>query len=338
MRQPALSRLSISDSARYNLRSTIPIWVLVVVLTIVVVATSTPFRSGINVSNVLTEMAPLIVVSAGQALVILLGGIDLSVGSVMSLSTVLVASYATFGGNGIANLVLVLAMGLCVGLVNGFGTILGINPLIMTLSTLAAVKGIALLILASPGGTLSPEISSLVDLGVGNVPFFFLLALVLALLVWYVSSATTWGRRIYAVGSSTANAAKSGIDWRKTTVLTYAGSGLLAAIAGLALVGRVYSGDPLSGDPYALDSITAVVLGGIALTGGRGSILGAVAGAMLLALVDNVLTIYGVSAYYQFVAKGLILIGALLVYNVGGFNPGKLVRVPPRLWGRKRAQ
>ena len=319
--------LRLSDSARYNLRSTIPIWILMVLAVAVASATSEPFRSSINVSSVLSVMAPLMIVSVGQALVILLGGIDLSVGSVMSLTTVLAASYDVFGGNGATNMILILAVGVAFGLVNGIGVVLDINPLIMTLSTLAAAKGIALLILSSPGGTLSDQANNLINLSWGNVPFFFLLACAVVLVSWYLVSATRWGLRIYAVGANVSNAAKSGIDWRLTTVAAYTVSGILASVAGLALLGRVYSGNPLAGDHYALDSITAVVLGGIALTGGRGSILGAAAGAMLLALVDNLFNIYGVDPYYQYVAKGLILIAALLLYNVGGLNPVKLTHL-----------
>lgn len=326
--------LALTDSARYNLRSTIPIWVLMVLAVVVAGTTSDPFRSSVNVSSVLSVMAPLMIVSVGQALVILLGGIDLSVGSVMGLTTVLAASYTSFGGNGITNLILVVAVGLAFGLVNGIGIVLEINPLIMTLSTLAAAKGIALLILSSPGGTLSAEVNNLLNLSWGAVPFFFLLACVIVLALWYLVSTSRWGFRLYAVGSNVSNAAKSGIDWRRTTIVTYALSGVLASVAGLALLGRVYTGSPLAGDPYALDSITAVVLGGIALTGGRGSILGAVAGAMLLALVDNLLNIYNVDPYYQYVAKGLILIAALLLYNVGGLNPVKLTDLRAHFWPR----
>jgi ribose transport system permease protein len=179
--------------------------------------------------------------------------------------------------------------------------------------------------------------NALIDLSWGNVPFLFIFAAVLALVIWYLVSASPWGLRLYAVGASVSNAAKSGINWRRTTITTYALSGLLASLAGLALLGRVYSGDPLAGDPYALDSITAAVLGGIALTGGRGSVLGAVAGAMLLALVDNLMNTYSVYSYYQYVIKGLILVAALVLYNVGGLNPAKLVRITPRWLGPLQA-
>lgn len=323
--------LRISDSARYNLRSTIPIWVVLVVTTVIVSLISEPFRSGINIGNLVAVMAPLIIVSCGQCLVILLGGIDLSVGSVMSLATVVAASYTTFGGDFGVNVAIILGIGLAIGLINGAGVILGINPLIMTLSTLALAKGAALLVLSSPGGALAPTMNAVLNLGTGLVPlFFFPLAVVIAIVLWYLLSATTIGRRIYAVGGSVPNAAKSGINWRRTTLLVYAVSGLLATVAGLALLGRIFTGDPLSGDPYTLDSITAVVLGGVALTGGRGSILGAVAGAMLLALIDNLFNIFNIFSYYQFVAKGLILIVALFLYTAGDFRQIDLHRIMPR--------
>jgi ribose transport system permease protein len=325
------SAFRVSDSARYNLRSTIPIWVILILTIGVVSVISEPFRSGINVGNLLAVMAPLIIVACGQCLVVLLGGIDLSVGSVMSLATVVAASYTSFGGGFVANVAIVLGIGLAVGLVNGAGVILGINPLIMTLSTLALAKGAALLVLSSPGGLLAPTMNDLLNLSVGLIPaFFFPLAIVIALVLWYVLSATTAGRHIYATGGSVPNAAKSGIHWQRTTLLVYAASGLLAAIAGLALLERIFTGDPLSGDPYTLDSITAVVLGGVALTGGRGSLLGVVAGAMLLALIDNLFNIFNIFSYYQYVAKGLILIVALLLYSAGDLRQIGLQRVIPR--------
>lgn len=328
MRRSAI--LPISDSARYNLRSTIPIWLLLIVTVAVVSIVSEPFRSSINVGNLAAVMAPLIIVACGQCMVVLLGGIDLSVGSVMSLATVVAASYTTFGGSFAANAAIVLGIGLAIGLANGAGVLLGINPLIMTLSTLAFAKGAALLILSSPGGALAPSMNDLLSLGIGLVPlFFFVLALVLAVVFWFVLSATAIGRRIYATGGSAQNAAKSGLHWQQTTMLVYAVSGLLAAVAGLALLGRIFTGDPLSGDPYTLDSITAVVLGGVALTGGRGSLLGAVAGAMLLALIDNLFNIFNVFSYYQYVAKGLILIVALLLYSAGDLRRIDFRRILP---------
>ncbi len=331
------SAFRVSDSARYNLRSTIPIWVILILTVGVVSVISEPFRSGINVGNLLAVMAPLIIVACAQCMVVLLGGIDLSVGSVMSLATVVAASYTSFGGDFAANVAIVLGIGLAVGLVNGVGVILGINPLIMTLSTLALAKGVALLVLSSPGGTLSSTMNDVLNLSVGLIPvFFFVLAVVITFVLWYVLSATTIGRHIYATGGSIPNAAKSGIHWQRTTLLVYAASGLLAAVAGLALLERIFTGDPLSGDPYTLDSITAVVLGGVALTGGRGSLLGVVAGAMLLALIDNLFNIFNIFSYYQYVAKGLILIVALLLYSASNLRQISLHRVIPRYLLRQR--
>jgi ribose transport system permease protein len=325
------SAFRISDSARYNVRSTIPIWMILIVTIALVSVISEPFRSDINIGNLLAVMAPLIIVACGQCMVVLLGGIDLSVGSVMSLATVVAASYASFGGDFAANIAIVLGIGLAIGLVNGCGVILGINPLIMTLSTLAFAKGAALLVLSSPGGSPASTMNDLLNFGVGLIPLFFiLLALAIAIVLWYVLSTTTIGRCIYATGGSVPNAAKSGIHWQQTTILVYAASGLLAAVAGLALLGRVFTGDPLSGDPYTLDSITAVVLGGVALTGGRGSLLGAVAGAMLLALIDNLFNIFNIFSYYQYVAKGLILIVALLLYSAGDLRQINIRRVVPQ--------
>lgn len=311
-----------SGSTTYNLRLTTPIWILTFIIICIASIASEPFRSPFNITTLLSEIAPLLLVATGQAIVILLAGVDLSVGSLMSLSTVLAASYSTIGGNGTVNTLLILLVGLVVGAINGTGIILGINPLIMTLSTMAIVKGMALFIMPSPGGTVAPDIMGLLMLNLGIIPFFFLLALLTTAIIWFVTSETRWGRRIYAVGFSAINASRSGINTKLITLSAYMLSGLLASIAGLALVGRIFSGDPLVGDPYTLDAITVAVLGGIALTGGKGSLLGVLPGAVLLALIDNVLNMLNVFSYYQYIAKGLILIAALCIYNMNTLRTG----------------
>jgi ribose transport system permease protein len=308
----------VSGSTLHNLRSTIPVWIFTASLIFVAALFSAPFRTPTNATSLLSLAAPLIIAATGQAIVVLLGGIDLSVGSVMSLATALAASYEAFGGSAPTNAALVLLAGAAVGVLNGLGVIAGINPLVMTLSTYVAVRGVALFVLPSPGGEVPGALLGFATLQLGAVPLFFVLAVAAALVVWLLTAETKWGRRLYAVGSSASNAEKSGINGGRVILLGYAASGLLASIAGLALVGRLYSGDALAGDPYTLNSITAVVLGGIALSGGRGSVLGVLPGALLLSSIGNVLNFFGVSSSYQFVATGLILIAALFAYGAGG--------------------
>lgn len=305
-------------TTRANLRPTIPIWIVTIVAVVVAYAISVPFRSGTNVSSLLLGMAPLLLVAAGQGIVILTGGIDLSVGSVVSLATVLAATTIGIDGSGTLNVVLVLAAGLAIGVANGIGVVSGINPLVMTLASMGIVKGGALLIMDAPGGSVPNGLLEQLTWSFGSLPMVFLIAIAVVLLVWLVTSETRFGQALYAVGHSAPAARRAALRSNRVLIAAYALSGLCAALGGLILVGRVFSGDPLIGDAFALDSITAVLLAGIAVTGGRGAILGVIPGVLLLALVDNLLNLAGVFSYYQYIAKGLILIVALALYNAAG--------------------
>jgi ribose transport system permease protein len=304
-------------TTRANLKPTIPIWIVTIVAVVVAFAVSTPFRTGTNASSLLLGMAPLLLVAAGQGIVILTGGIDLSVGSVVSLATVITAS-SLGDGSGTLNVVLVVVAGVVIGTANGVGVAAGINPLVMTLATMGIVKGGALLIMDSPGGTVPESLLEGLTWSFGSVPLSFLLSLGVVVVAWLLTSETRFGHTLYAVGHSGIGARRAALRTNRTLIVAYALSGLLASLGGLVLVGRVFSGDPLIGDAFSLDSITAVLLAGIAVVGGRGAILGIIPGVLLLALVDNLLNLAGVFSYYQYITKGLILIVALALYNAAG--------------------
>ncbi|MGX6447377.1 ABC transporter permease [Patulibacter sp. S7RM1-6] len=304
-------------TTRSNLKPTIPIWIVTIVAVVVALVVSTPFRTDTNASSLLLGMAPLLLVAAGQGIVILTGGIDLSVGSVVSLATVITAS-SLGDGSGTLNVVLVVLAGLAVGVANGIGVVAGINPLVMTLATMGIVKGGALLVMDSPGGAVSQSLLEGLTWSFGAIPLTFLIALVVVVVAWLATSETRFGQALYAVGHSSLGARRAALPTARVLIAAYALSGVLAALGGLVLVGRVFSGDPLIGDAFSLDSITAVLLGGIAVVGGRGALLGVIPGVLLLALVDNLLNLAGVFSYYQYITKGLILIVALALYNAAG--------------------
>ena len=300
---------------------------------IIAFSSSVPFRTSVNQNSLLMRLTPLLFASIGQTIVIVLGGIDLSVGSVISLATVLVASYESIGADPVINVLLTVMAGIVVGAINGLGCNAGINPMIMTLSTMTAAKGLALLVLGSPGGKVSSQLLSIVTTNLGPVPVAFVAALVTLAIAWFTLSETKWGRNTYATGSDPAHAYSTGIRTGRIQLIAYTISGLTAALAGIVMAGRIYSGDPLVGDPVSLDSITAVVLGGIALTGGRGSLIGVLAGVLLLGLLDNVMNMFGIFSYYQYIIKGLILIAALYTYNMS--SPQKNGHMPRWLAGIK---
>lgn len=307
-----------------GLKPAIVITLVSLIAVVVAAIVSEPFRSPTNVESLLFQMAPLLLVAAGQAIVITTAGIDLSVGSMMSLATVLAASTSSSAG---LVILIVLAVGLAGGLGNGIGVVAGVNPLVMTLATMAIFRGVALLILGQPGGVVPPDLLTPLTTVFNHVPLTFLLALGGVALLWLASAETRWGRALFAVGGDQAHARRARLPVKRTLLIAYGVSGLFAALAGLALVARIYSGDPNVGDPFQLDSITAALIGGIAVTGGRGSVLAVIPAVLLLALTDNLLNLAGVFSYWQYIAKGAILIVTLWIYHATGRDTGLLTMV-----------
>jgi ribose transport system permease protein len=245
----------------------------------------------------------------------MMAGIDMSVGSVLSLSTVLMASLSTTIGVLPAILVTLLA-GLVAGALNGGGIVaLRIPPLIMTISTGAIIQGISLLIMNKPGGRVD---SSLLFLGktLGPISVSGILAILLYAIIFAVMHYTRLGRYWYATGGNPLHARQSGLPTQKLTIMSYAASGLFASIAGILLAVRIFSGDPVIGASYSMDSVAAAVVGGILLSGGIGTVAGTFAGAMVLSIINNILNMLKVFAYYQYIIKSLILILALLIFQL----------------------
>lgn len=265
-----------------------------------------------NLLNVGRQASVVAIVALGQALVIIGRGIDLSVGSVIGLSAVVAAVVMQNTGVEVIGLTAGLATGLACGVVNGLlYTRFGINPFIATLGTLSVARGIALLM---TGGIPVPVsgFSEFVGAGrIGGIPVSFLLMIVLAIAVHIFASRTVRGREIYAIGDNPKAARLAGVDLKATRLFIFAFCGLLAGLGGLILSGNLASADPNLGLGYELDVIAAVILGGTALSGGRGSIAGVVIGALLMALLNNAFVLLGISAYWQVVTKGLVIILAV---------------------------
>lgn len=270
------------------------------------------FLSPRNLLNVGRQASVVAIVALGQALVIIGRGIDLSVGSVIGLSAVVAA--VVIGSTGVQSIGLAagLLTGLACGLVNGLlYTRMKINPFIATLGTLSVARGIALLM---TGGIPVPigGFAEFVGAGrIAGIPVSFLLMIVLAVAVYVFAVRTVRGREIYAMGDNPKAARLAGVDLKATRLFVFAFCGLLAGLGGLILSGNLASADPNLGMGYELDVIAAVILGGTALSGGRGSIIGVVIGALLMALLNNAFVLLGISAYWQVVTKGLVIIFAV---------------------------
>lgn len=261
-----------------------------------------------NLVNVSGQIAALLVVSLGQMIVALVAGIDLSVGSVMSLAGSLVATQPDpVWGVGLA-----LCLGLGVGLVNGLGvTLAGIHPLVMTLATMTFLQGVAYLVLPIPGGTVPATLGDLANGSLWGMPKPMLWCAACALLVYALLHRTRLGLHIFAVGANARSAHLNGVRSVAVVLAAYVTCSLLAVVAGIYLAARVSSGDPAMGAAFGLESVTAVALGGIQLTGGVGSILGVVTGALSLGLITNGINLLGISPFLRGAITGALLLVAV---------------------------
>jgi ribose transport system permease protein len=262
------------------------------------------FQNKQNLLNLVAQAAPLTIVAIGQMMVVLVRGLDLSVGAVISLSTAILAL------NGPAWVLLpsvFLAAGL-IGFINGIAvTRLHVHPIIVTLSVMSIVQGITMLIRPVAGGAVPKIVTHLVTGEFFGIYMPLIWFVMVILLGWKLIHGSRFGLHLFAIGGGDA-AHSFGITERRNTVLAYMLCSGFAALAGIFLAGRIASGDPNIGTLFAIDSITAIALGGVQLAGGVGSLQGTVVGAVLLALLANGLNLEGVSAFIQTVIKGAILL------------------------------
>lgn len=262
--------------------------------------------------SILNTALPLVFVATGQCLVVITGGIDLSVGGVMSLCVAVTAVTAA-GGKPVpyAWLLLVLVLGTACGAVNGVIVARArIAPILTTLATLSIFSGLALKVLPVPGGTAPAGVRNV--LTNPNQPTG-LIWLGLAVAGWLALRRTRFGMQVYAVGSDEASAVAVGVPAAWVKIRVYALSGLFSALAAVFFVSTTTSGDANAGNPFILTSIASVVVGGVAFSGGRGSALGVMAGAFALTLVIDVLFFAGIDPLYQSLFQGLFLVVAVLL-------------------------
>ncbi|HWA79858.1 MAG TPA: ATP-binding cassette domain-containing protein, partial [Acetobacteraceae bacterium] len=275
------------------------------------------FLTARNLTDLATQLAPLAIASLGQMAVILLGGIDLAVGPTISLVTG-IASW-TIVSNGVgpitAGIMLALATGVAVGGVNAFLIVwLGLSDLIATLASYSFVFGLALIVRPSPGGEIGDRFLSLASAAFGGIPVITLLTLGLYIAAECLLSRGRIGARLYATGSRAEAGFAAGLNIARIRIAAYLFCGLMAAIAGLLVAAEIGSGDPQAGTPFTLTSITAVVVGGTSIFGGSGTALGTLLGALLVIVLQNVLSQLQVSAYTQYVWTGVITLIAVALY------------------------
>lgn len=298
------------------------IWVLLLLLLLPIIAITPEFIRPANLANVLQQMVPLGLIAIGQTYVILGGGIDMSVGSQISLVSLIASSLMTDQPLTIVSVTLIcLGIGLMIGFMNGFILkVFPMPPLIATLCTGYFVQGIAFALHKTSGGYIPASFNRVVTANWGMVSVPFLLFLVLFMFGWYILNKTRQGRYVYALGGAPDVLEKSGVSCDRTRIKTYMISGLLCAVVGLYLAARLRSGSARYGDDYTLLSITAVVAGGTPLAGGIGGLTGTGAGAILISMLTNVLNNIAFrynlqSAYYKDIITGILLISAMYFYR-----------------------
>jgi ribose transport system permease protein len=278
------------------------------------------FLAAANLSPLAVVLAPFLLISMAQALPIVSGhgGLDLSVGPVAGFVTVLVAASlepASITNPG-AVLVIILGSGALIGAVNGLLiAYLRIPPVIVTLGSYLVLSGLAVQLLPSPGGTVPPWLSGLAG-SAGGIPLM-IIPIAAAVVAWMGLKSTSFWRNLLIMGGDERCAFTAGINVDLLRVCVYVLSGLLAAVAGIALAASLGSGDATVGANYSLISFAGAALGGISLAGGRGGMLGAAAGGCILFLVQNLLTLANVSVFQQQIAEGLLLVFALVANSVG---------------------
>jgi ribose transport system permease protein len=287
------------------------------ILTGLVIAASlaTPlFLEKNNIGNVLAQSAVISVLAIGQLLVILTRGVDLSVGSVVALASVLGALAFEDGGGGAVVIGAMVGTGLAVGLINGAVFVYGRvpHPFIVTLATLSIARGLALIFSdGRPHPGMPQSVQTIGGDSIDWLPYSFFAVAGLALLAWVLTKKLVWGRWIYAVGGNPEAARRTSIPVGKVLLSVYALSGLAAGIGALLTAGRTNSGSPAFGELAELDAIAAVVIGGAAFAGGRGHVGNALVGALMIGVIRNALNLLGVDAFYQLVAIGVVILIAV---------------------------
>lgn len=284
------------------------------IILIIIFSVSNPsFTKMSNILTILRQASIVGVCSVGMTFVILTGGMDLSVGSVIGVGCVAGAQLLSSGAPIPVAVAVVLAIGALSGLFNAmFINRLGIAPIIMTLGTMTSLRGVAYLLCDGFAVYGIPENYKFIGQGYfGGLPVPVIIMAICFLIGWFILNRTSFGREIYGIGGNVEAARLSGVNVRRTIAKVYMFAGVMYALAGLILMARVNSGQPSSGEGYEMDVITGVVLGGVSINGGEGSILGVVVGVLLLSTLQNGMVLMNFSDFWQRVVKGIVLILAV---------------------------
>ena len=285
-----------------------------VVLLLITATVSDVFFTQRNLSNLLRQAVTNGVLSLGMLVVILTGGIDLAVGSVVALTAVMVSGMSEQGMPLILAILICLVVGVAAGAVNGFFIArFKLQPFIVTLATMGAIRGLVFVYSDIPITPSDPAFRAVLGAGfIGPFPVSALIMLACYPIVWFFLNRAKAGRAIVAIGGNEEAVRLAGISVTWHIFLAYMISGLFAALAGVILASRLGIAQPSVGSGFELDAIAACVIGGAILGGGGGSTFGTLAGVVSLGMIDNLLNLFNVQSYYQQIFKGVIILVAVL--------------------------
>lgn len=288
-------------------------WILMLALFFAYAAMQPGVISNAQIGTLCSDTLPLVTLALGEGLVIITAGIDLSVGGILSLGTAIAAIHFTNGSQTFVWSIVIIALGIAAGAVNG--ALIGylrLQPFIVTLASWSIFDGIALEVLPTQGGSVPTGFSNWIGASTAGIPNAVWAILAMAV-VWLWFKQTRVARRIFALGSDREGARISGVHRPRTLMVTYAISGLCAAVAALFYAMLTASGDPTAGDGLILPAVAAVVIGGTSLFGGQGGFIGTIAGALTLTLLGDVIFILNLPSYWTVFADGFLLVVAVLL-------------------------
>ena len=297
-----------------ELTTVIALIILMAVITII----NSNFLTANNLLNLLLQVTSNALIAFGMTFVILTGGIDLSVGSILALSSALTAGLLGSGMPVTLEILISLILGCILGMMNGLLISYGkLAPFIVTLATMTIFRGATLVY--TNGNPITKGLSDTFlfqFLGQGyivGIPFPVIIMFIVFIVLYVLLHKTAFGKSVYAIGGNEKAAYISGVKLNKVKIIIYSISGIMASISGLIITSRLSSAQPTAGASYEMDAIAAVVLGGTSLSGGKGRILGTLIGALIIGVLNNGLNIIGVSAFWQQVVKGVVILIAVLI-------------------------
>ncbi|MFN8450375.1 MAG: ABC transporter permease [Anaerolineae bacterium] len=283
-----------------------------VILIIIAASASDVFFTQRNLTNLLRQIVSNGIISLGMLIVILTGGIDLSVGSVVALAAIMASGLQAY-----IPLPLAVAAALLAGVISGAvnGVLIArfkLAPFIVTLATLGGIRGLVYVYSQTPQSPSDPAFRAILGGFLGPISVGTIIMLCCYPLVWLFLNRTTTGRAIFAIGGNEEAVRLAGINVNRHIILAYVLSGLFSAIAGVLLAARLGIAQPSVGSGYELDAIAATVIGGAILGGGGGGVIGTFGGVLTLGLIDNLLNLFNVQSYYQQIIKGIVILFAVL--------------------------